>query len=413
MPEMITRFWGDDDHDDENPQDFIGSIEILFLQKTAATDAQKLRAFELHLRSGSVAKQWWNTLPSVDKDTWEHLLQAFGKRWPDRTPTVKTIEEKQAALERTKITEEEVGTRVKVHGVEEFAHVVWANKIEKLAAAIPDTNGLLISSTRKAMPKALQKVTGSTHTDWTAFCKSIRTATLTQIDEAKEEEKEARNLREEVKKLQELRNASTRNITNAFQRFTMGPPSPAPRFPTLRTQPHNAQTHTQPQTFHTNNQFAARAAPNQPAYRQNRPPAERMEDVMRLALPIHPNTPAGQALYNAQIALWNANNPRQNVNEFQPHPLSPGTNPVASGECWRCGMLGHMGNNCDNPAQTPMLEQRWRSIAATIKRNCPTPVTGNINDVGDDRQWSTKEEYDQHVIENFLASQGKGQGSSA
>jgi hypothetical protein len=32
------------------------------------------------------------------------------------------------------------------------------------------------------------------HTNWTVFCKSIRTATLTQIDEAKEEEKEARNL---------------------------------------------------------------------------------------------------------------------------------------------------------------------------------------------------------------------------
>jgi hypothetical protein len=155
MPETITRFWGDDDHNHENPQDFIGSIEILFLQKTATTNTQKLRAFELHLKSGSIAKQWWNALSSTDKDTWEHLLQAFRMRWPDRMPTVKTIKEKQAALERTKITEEEVGTRVKVHRVEEFAHIIWANKIEKLAAAIPDTNGLLISSTRKAMPKAL------------------------------------------------------------------------------------------------------------------------------------------------------------------------------------------------------------------------------------------------------------------
>ena len=122
---------------------------------------------------------------------------------------MKTIEEKQAALKRTTITEEEVGTQVKIHGVEEFTHVVWANRIEKLAAAIPDTNGLLISSTRKAMPKALQKVTRSSHTDWTSFCTSIRTATLSQIDEAKEEEKEARNLQEEVRKLQELRNKLT------------------------------------------------------------------------------------------------------------------------------------------------------------------------------------------------------------
>jgi hypothetical protein len=138
-----------------------------------------------------------------------------------------------------------------------------------------------------------------------------------------------------------------------------------------------------------------------------------MEDVIQLVLPIHPNIPAGQVSYNAQITLWNVNNLRQNVNEFQPHPLSPGTNPITSGECWRCGMLGHMGNNCDNPVQMPMLEQHWRSIAATIKHNCPTPMTNNVSYVGDNLQWITKEEYDQRIIENFLANQGKGQGSSA
>jgi hypothetical protein len=217
MTEAIKRFWGDDEHDDEVPEDFVNAIEILFLQKPNTPDAQKLRAFELHLRSGSVAKQWWSALPSTNKDTWEHLLQAFKIRWPDKMAAVKTVEEKQAALVRMRITEAEIGTRVKVLGVEEFAHVVWADKVEKLAAAIPDTNGLLISSTRKAMPKVLQKVTGSGHTDWASFCSTIRKATLTQIEEAKEEEKEAQDLREQVRKLQELRNMSTRDITNTFQ----------------------------------------------------------------------------------------------------------------------------------------------------------------------------------------------------
>jgi hypothetical protein len=108
--ESIKRFWGDDEHNDEVPEDFVNAIEILFLQKPNTPDAQKLRAFELHLRSGSATKQWWNTLSPTDKDMWEHLLLVFKARWPDKTPTVKTVEEKQAALERTKITEEEVGT---------------------------------------------------------------------------------------------------------------------------------------------------------------------------------------------------------------------------------------------------------------------------------------------------------------
>jgi tRNA A37 threonylcarbamoyladenosine synthetase subunit TsaC/SUA5/YrdC len=75
--------------------------------------------------------------------------------------------------------------------MEEYAHVVWANRIERCTAAIPDTDGLWISKIRKAMLKVLQKVTEPTHTDWALFCKATRTVTLTQINEAKEEEQEA------------------------------------------------------------------------------------------------------------------------------------------------------------------------------------------------------------------------------
>ncbi|KAF8238552.1 hypothetical protein L208DRAFT_1490320, partial [Tricholoma matsutake] len=86
-------------------------------------DAKKLWVFKLHLRSGSIAKQWWTALISTDKDMWEHLLLAFKARWPEKMPTVKTVEEKQATLERTKIMEE-VSTQIKVLGIKEFAHVV-------------------------------------------------------------------------------------------------------------------------------------------------------------------------------------------------------------------------------------------------------------------------------------------------
>ena len=76
--------------------------------KSNITDIQKLWAFQLYLKLGSVAKQWWNNLPTSDKYTWEHHVQAFKKRWPDKATTVKTVEEKQAALEQMKIMEEEV-----------------------------------------------------------------------------------------------------------------------------------------------------------------------------------------------------------------------------------------------------------------------------------------------------------------
>jgi hypothetical protein len=416
MPENVNPFWGDDEHPEESPQDFLKAMQRWGLNKTNATNAQKLENFGLNLKSNAAAEQWFDALPAEDTDTWEHLVRAFKRKWPSKTPTVKTVEEKQAALEQTRISEEEVGKRVTTNGVEELAHVVWADKIERLAAAIPDANGLLVNTIRKSMPKVLQKVTGSGHTTWASFCSAVRAATVTQIAEAKEEEKEARDLREQVRRLQELRETSARDVTNALQRLTINTPSPIPRFPILRTQPPNAPNYPPAPTFNANNQppaHAAHQAPNQPAHRQNRTPAERMNDVIRLALPIHPNTPAGWASYNAQITRWNTEYAGQHVSETRPYPLSPGTMPVASGECWRCGTPGHMGPSCNSSTQIPGLEGRWRSIAASIKRSCPPTTTRNVNFINETSAWTSREEYDQQVIANYLASQGKEQGSSA
>jgi hypothetical protein len=43
---------------------------------------------------------------------------------------VKTVEEKQAALEQTRISKEDVGKQVKMNGAEELAHIVWVDNIE-------------------------------------------------------------------------------------------------------------------------------------------------------------------------------------------------------------------------------------------------------------------------------------------
>src|ERR1700733_8135584 len=119
-----------------------------------------------------------------------------------------------------------------------------------------------------------------------------------------------------------------------------------------------------------------------------------MVDVIWLALPIHPNTPAGQALYNAQITQWNINNPGLYVSETQPYPLSPRTAPVVSGECWKCGMLGHTSPNCQTPNPIPAFEEHWRSIAGTIKRSCPSSSMMNVNYISSEGPWVTREEYD-------------------
>jgi hypothetical protein len=62
----------------------------------------------------------------------------------ERSVAQKSTAEKQVELEGEKITEEELGTKVKVNGREVYAHVAWANKVEKLVKVIPDNNNLLV-----------------------------------------------------------------------------------------------------------------------------------------------------------------------------------------------------------------------------------------------------------------------------
>ena len=56
----------------------------------------------------------------------------------------------------------DLGRRVaaSIGAEEELSHVVWADKVERLVGDIPDTNNLLVTSTRQKLPKPLTKLIG-------------------------------------------------------------------------------------------------------------------------------------------------------------------------------------------------------------------------------------------------------------
>ncbi|KIJ98324.1 hypothetical protein K443DRAFT_104045 [Laccaria amethystina LaAM-08-1] len=110
---------------------------------TAWEDEEKIEYFETWLKSGSVAEQWLRN-EAAKKATWKNLCEVFKERWPECPIAQKTTAERQAELEGEKIMEGELGTKVKVNGAEVYAHIAWANRVEKLAKAIPDNNNLLV-----------------------------------------------------------------------------------------------------------------------------------------------------------------------------------------------------------------------------------------------------------------------------
>ena len=313
-------FWGDGEQEGENPQDFMNGLELSFMQKTTISEADKIKTFKLKLKAGSAAKEWFTNLPETDKATWAQLQVAFEKKWPERTAPTKTREEKQTELKQAVLREDQLGRKEKVNGVDEWSHIAWADRVQRLAEALPDALGLLVAETRDNLPAVMRRLVSAEHSTWASFCDAVRKVSLTALREAIEFE--ARLVtKEDLKRVQF--NAPSKDLTRMMQSMSLGPRAPQANPPSAPARPQPRPASANPQS----NQG------RQPAV-SYRPDIERLPDLIRLALPIHPDTTAGRALYAMQLVTWQTLSAGRAPNELRPYPLSPGSSPVASGECW-------------------------------------------------------------------------------
>ena len=112
----------------------------------------------------------------------------------------------------------------------------------------------------------------------------------------------------------------------------------------------------------------------QPANQQSnalrsRPIEERYADLTNFTLPQHPDTADGHTRHRAQCATWHTSNPTSKPDEQHPYPLTPGTSPAGSFECWSCGQKGHRqgaGPGICPGDHLPEPERDWRRIASYI-----------------------------------------------
>ena len=221
-------FTGEED-DTLDPRDFLKRVQR-FLMTTAAAweDDDKITYFETWLKSRSTAEQWFANLEAAKKATWKELCLAFKERWPERPIVQKSMAEKQAELEGEKITEAELGTKVKVNGAEVYAHVAWANKMEKLAKAIPDDNNLLVVSCRRQLPPTLKALVSSSNDTWTTFCTAVCTIRPVDIEEEKEKQGRQARIEGELQRVRQQQQRQTPQspssaLGQAFRNFSVGP----------------------------------------------------------------------------------------------------------------------------------------------------------------------------------------------
>jgi hypothetical protein len=371
---------------EENPYDFLKSIQTSFDNKPGITEEEKCERLYLHCKSDFDAEEWYDNLPQADKTSWAALGTAFRLRWPRRAKVQKTPEQKKAELfaqtldDGTMLDKEEIG------GTKVYHYIAWADRVDRLSTALGDTQGFLVSVMRDALPKALRNVIGVSHTDWTTFTAAVRNVSHTALQSAIEDENRIRAL--EAATRQALVQSPTAAIRQSLNRTHIAtqPPSPTPQRNLQRFTP--TTTPSQPDIFAGGGPartrlFAYQSSSSQPANPAQRAlvpqsayrdPKVRLLDLLRNLLTHHPDTETGHTAYRTQVEAWHRKNgqyPHVTPDEYKPYPLTPGTQPVSSGACFNCGGrhgdVKHMAFECPVkklPGSVPAAERAFRSIAA-------------------------------------------------
>ena len=318
--------------EDQDPQDFMNRIELTILMKSGLSEADKVRYFELSIKTKSPAEAWLQTLTTGDKASFKVIRVAFKLRWPAKPVTEKTTAEKQALLNETILKPSNLGRRVaaSIGAEEELSHVVWADKVERLAGDIPDTNNLLVTFTRKKLPKPLLRLVGLKLMTWKQFADTVREISLEELMEKMEEEWDTAPCYAPV-----IPGTLSKALGTAFQNINLTQQLQPNLTPASQYQPQRTQISPQA-PFSTYSE---------------RPAHERLADILSKALPLQPNNAEGLAKYNNQIAVWEATYGQggKGPTKTRPYPLTPETIPVASGECWKCGHKAHHPTACPAP----------------------------------------------------------------
>ena len=386
-------FTGEDD-DTMDPRDFLKRVQH-YLMGTTWDNTEKVDYFETWLKSRSAAEQWFKGLEAAKEATWKELCVAFKKWWPEKPVVQKSTAEKQGELEGEKITEAELGMKVKVNRVDVYMHVAWANRVEKLANAIPDNNNLLVVGCRRQLPPTLKALVSNSHDTWATFCGAVHAIRLLDIKEEKERQDKQARIEGELQHIRQQQQRQTPQMPSsapgqAFRNFSVGPIS-QPHF-----QPASTNTQGPPQQFRG----------------PQRMDAEKL-NIIGCIPPPHPDSAASWAAYEAEITAWNRNNYGRVAYKTRPYPLTPGTSPVASGECFSCGKVGHSLAMCTSATKIPEVERSWCQKANSIRAgaNAASRSTNpNVNLVAEDNIFVARDEYNAGVIARYLAAQNQGNG---
>lgn len=388
----------------EKPHIWFRRLEGKFDETTKL--ATKLYRFAKNLEPGRPAETWFQNLPLLSKGTWDDLYDAFTLKWPLPTVVEPSREELLEQLNQTKLAAEDVGVMVEKDGDKVYTHVVWAEEIRALIDRLDDTKGHLIPQVRRNLPLIIRLTLPTNLITWNTFLTAVVSLSMDRLADQREN---TDVIRDNILQTIGVSGQQQYNINTMTSKLaatslytptrqpppyypkvlstqanpaTIGPPTTntarqwpaAPRTPSTPvnqrfSQPVNTPTGSflsSNSTLHPNSIFAQKVPmPQTPT--QNRPQISN-QDLARKAIAVSStfaNTAEGKANYLAALHAWEAVYPPAREVDFTtaPYPLTPGTDPLGSRECYSCGIHGHITREHDPAIPTiNVREQRWRAF---------------------------------------------------
>jgi hypothetical protein len=389
MTESRALRWDGGPDEKIAPGQFMREINIKIEDKAYTTDKKKIDCFRNNLDYGGTADVWFDDLPDDTKGDWDKLVEAFEKEWPKNAVPKPSKLERIQALKEWVLTVEELGTKTKTTGSKEvWTHIKWANGLTAKARDAEDSGGLLLQDIFHALPEPIRDLTrDKPRTNYDELADAVRAIDVVYLRETVEKYKK----NEETARLARVANSPTKSLHDTFANTHLQIPSSTRQYDNPRPyQTHPARGPTfdpfSGNTGSRGNLFGARGPATRP-YRPGAPITTRQtqgpfrqgagdhsiiaryNNLRNITLQHHPNTETGHNAYKAQVEAWHRANPGGQPDEHQPFPLTPGTAPLASRECWECAQQGHRAGDPICPrTEIPDLERTWRRLASFISR---------------------------------------------
>ena len=439
--------WEGSTDDNLSAGQFLREIENKIDERAYTTEKQKVNCLRNNIAYGSGADEWFSGLAATEKDTYEHLTIAFEKQWPLTIVPKASKAERIQTLRDWTLASKDLGKKIEgPGGGQMWSHVKWATGLASRARDAEDTIGLLLTDVYNSLPRPVRELTRSkARSTYDELATAVLNLDVNDLKEAaadfSRDEETARPAREPASPTKAIREAlATTRLQNQAPY-----PVPTPQYNVMPnvTIPSNtfgrtggrgnlfgplrgAQT-TQyrgagPGTLGIGRGFINTQAPTGQPLR-DRPMALRHQDLVQYALPHHPKTAEGAVAYRAQVVAWHAANPNIKPDEQHPYPLTPGSLPVGSRECWGCGEQGHpLGAPVCAGAILPLPERDWRRIASYITRTFNRErlvAAQSVNYIGYSPYtpypgYGQHQTYSSSVYEGEIDDgQGNGQGLSA